>query len=105
LSVDDYINDGVQYVVTQGYSWSMTRLNPEEESQRQGFYRELAEKGYLVKDFSPYRKGKTVPFVFDQVYGPTVGLLGFERPGPPIQIVLLPTQTGPDLIVAPAAVR
>lgn len=105
MSVDDYVADGVQYVVTQGYNWSLKRFDPDEERGRLEFYNELADKGYLVQDFSPYRSGKTVPFIFDQVYGPTVGLLGFERPGPPIRIFLLPTNTGPDLIVKPAAVR
>jgi 4-amino-4-deoxy-L-arabinose transferase-like glycosyltransferase len=103
VTIEDYVADGVQYVVTQGHNWALKRLDPEEERQRLAFYEDLADKGYLVQDFSPYRKGKTVPFIFDQVYGPTVGLLGFERPGPPIRIFLLPTATGPDLIVAPAA--
>jgi Dolichyl-phosphate-mannose-protein mannosyltransferase len=105
MSVDSYIADGVQYVVTQGFNWSLRRLDPEEERRRLEFYQELADKGYLVHDVSPYRPGKTVPFAFDQVYGPTVGLLGLERPGPPIRIFLLPTDTGPDLVVKPAVAR
>lgn len=92
-TVDDYVDMGYEYVITEGFTSSIPMVDPVENQAKQGFYRELDEKGELVKVFSPYKPGRQVPFLFDQVYGPTTHLSAYERPGPVIKIYRLPGAT------------
>jgi 4-amino-4-deoxy-L-arabinose transferase-like glycosyltransferase len=92
LTVDDYLEAGWEYVVTESFTSSVPRLDPEEDRRRLAFYRDLDARGELIHEVSPYKPGETVPFYFDQLYGPTVHLDRFERPGPRIRIYRLPVR-------------
>ena len=53
---------------------------------RKEFYRLLDMEYSLIKEFRPDDGQSKLPFIFDEIYGPAVGLWQRERPGPVLKI-------------------
>ena len=89
LTVEDYRRHGVEYIVTDGYSRVLRLIDPEQERRRREFYSELDTQATLVHEVSPLQPGESIPFFFDQVYGPVVEMSKLAGAGPAIRIYRL----------------
>ena len=89
LSLEDYRRRGVEYIVSDGYSRVLRLIDPEQDRRRREFYRDLDARATLVHETSPLEPGASIPFFFDQVYGPVVELSKLAGAGPSIRIYRL----------------
>lgn len=84
---DWYVEQEYEYLVFNSYIWNIPRLDQNENSLRQEFYYILEQESELLMEFNPYQdKQQDADFVFDEIYGPAVGLWQRERPGPVIKV-------------------
>lgn len=86
-NIDELLKKKVEYVILSSFirDFHAAALDP----PRERFYKELSEKGELVKRFSPFKNG--VPEVRQDhaPHTPLNGLWELERPGPVIEIYRL----------------
>ncbi|MEL7058996.1 MAG: glycosyltransferase family 39 protein [Acidobacteriota bacterium] len=91
VQVMGYIMQGFDYVVTDGHTAQIPRLDDYEQETVDYFYADLEKRGTLVKEFSPLKEGREAPpYYFTKVYGPAIDLWDYERNGPIIRIYELP---------------
>jgi 4-amino-4-deoxy-L-arabinose transferase-like glycosyltransferase len=88
VPLDDYVAQGVQYLVTSSFSADAPNLDPARNARRLDFYASLDHRAQLVADFRP-DNGSNPPFVYDRIYGPIDSLDQFDRPGPRIEVYRL----------------
>lgn len=82
-----YHDEGYEYLVTTSFISDIPLVYEDQNPARNAFYASLPESLDLVAEFSP---GESVPFVFDEIYGPFVSLWQRERPGPTVKIYAIP---------------
>ena len=87
--VDDYRSAGVEYIVSNSYSWGSHLIDRKEDEAKRQFYQSLDREAELIQEFSPYVKNQTIPRIFDETYGPATHLERVERPGPALKIYRL----------------
>ncbi len=88
-SLDWYREQGFDYLIASSFIYNIPLVYPERNAARRAFYEELDQKLELVQSFWPGEVGEDPPFIFDEIYGPTVSLWQRERPGPVIKIYRL----------------
>lgn len=88
LPLDDYRQQGIEYVVTSSYSAEAPNLDPARNVRRREFYATLSREAVEVAEFPPYH-GVAPEFVYDRVQGPFDSLAEFDQPGPTIRIFRL----------------
>ena len=88
LTLDDYRNQGIAYIVTSSFTAEAPNLDPARNQRRLAFYDSLRRDGEQVAEFRPY-SGAEPEFVYDRLYGPIDSLAEFEQPGPTITIFRL----------------
>jgi hypothetical protein len=93
LTVDDYRRRGIRYVVASSYTYDQWILDPARDAKRRAFYAALQDSAELVAEFRPYRESDSLPFVYDQIYGPYNELERVERPGPTVRVYRLRPET------------
>jgi hypothetical protein len=82
-----YRTEGYDYIVTTSYISDIPLVYRDQNPTRDAFYASLPDALDMVAEFSP---GDSVPFVFDEIYGPFVSLWQRERPGPTLKIYAIP---------------
>jgi hypothetical protein len=85
-SLDWYREQDFEYLITTSYISEIPLVDPQRQERRQTFYESLAQLD-LINEFTPWH-GESM-FVFDEIYGPVVGLWQREQPGPIIKIYRL----------------
>lgn len=91
-SLDWYIEQGFDYMITSSYiyRWWSESNYPE----RHEFYTLLGDQFTHMITFQAF-KGESEPkYIFDEIYGPVIGLWQRERPGPTLKIYKLQSGTG-----------
>jgi hypothetical protein len=85
--IEQYQTDGTQYVISTSYIQNVPTADAQQQTAREKFYAQLPQIFHEIKTFSPRCDGGPAPdFVFDQVYGPAVGLWQACYAGPLIRI-------------------
>jgi hypothetical protein len=84
-----YRQNSYDYLIASSFIDELALLDSGRDAARRGFYESLTEELPLAKSFTPTRDGTRPPFVFDEIYGPTVSLWERERPGPTLRIYRL----------------
>lgn len=84
-----YLADGTDYIVTSSFITNLQFVDPSQTAIRQQFYRELAANAEMIGEFKPFSGDIAPPQIWDQMYGPTISLESFERPGPVVRIFQL----------------
>ena len=77
--------------MTSSFSTERRLLDREKDAAARAWYAEAAAWD-VVATFEPAGEGRAAgggAFVFDQVYGPCVGLRRLERPGPRVEAMRL----------------
>lgn len=88
--LDWYRQEGYDYLVTSSFITEIPSTNNRLQSRRDDFYQGLDRSASLVKQFSPASElNRSLPFVFDEIYGPVVSLWRREQPGPTLTIYRL----------------
>jgi 4-amino-4-deoxy-L-arabinose transferase-like glycosyltransferase len=87
-SLQEYRDEGIQYLVVSSYTVDMPLIDPAREARRQAFSGSLEGGATLLAQFRPFR-GIDPGFVYDQIYGPFDSLLAFDRPGPTVTVYRL----------------
>lgn len=85
-SLSYYRDQAVDYLVTSSFISNISVVSTELEAKRRAFYYTSSQELELVKEFWSGQKGQEPPFIFDEIYGPFMGLWQRERPGPTIKI-------------------
>lgn len=85
-SLEWYRERGYDYLIVSSYISRLSMVDEAAGAGREAFYAELEDSLTLVKRFSPAGNGQRLPFVFDEIYGPIVGLWQRQRPGPTLSI-------------------
>jgi hypothetical protein len=85
--VSSYARGGYCWVVTGSTQYGRALAEPREVPEAIGYYAELRRRGRIVARFSPWERGKRVPFSFDASF--TGAPLAYERPGPEIVVYRL----------------
>lgn len=80
-----YRDQGFGYLVTSSNIRNLTHKNLELNQRREAFYNEIDAEGILLYEISPFSQGEQ-RFIFDELYGPAVGLWNRQYPGPEIKI-------------------
>jgi hypothetical protein len=88
-AVDWYREQGFDYLVSSSFIYDLPLTFTEENAARQEFYVSLDQELSVVQEFRPSEEALELPFIFDEIYGPIVGLWQRERPGPTIKIYAL----------------
>lgn len=88
--IEQYQTDGTQYLVSTSYIYDTPVADPQQQAAREVFYAQLPQVFHEIKTFSPRCDGGEPDFVFDQIYGPTVGLWQACFAGPLIRIYQVP---------------
>ncbi len=89
-TVQDYADQGVEYIVTNSLTADSRLLDPAEDRAKTDFYRSLDRDATRVFAISPGPPGFVLPRIFDHTYGPATFLSRLERPGPRLAIYRLP---------------
>jgi hypothetical protein len=85
--IEQYQTDGTQYIISTSYIQDIPTADIQQQTAREKFYAQLPSAFTAIKTFSPRCDGGPAPdFVFDQVYGPAVGLWQDCLTGPLIRI-------------------
>ena len=74
------------YIVVNSYNTNLRFIDLGMNALRQRFYVSLDVETTLVAEFNPGSRGHEPQFIFDEIYGPAIGLWQRERPGPVIRI-------------------
>jgi hypothetical protein len=91
-SPDWYRQVGFNYLIASSFIYNLEFVSNEEQSQKENFYASLAKEFKLIKVVSPYSEGALEPtWVYEEVYGPTIGLWQREHPGPTLKIFQVPS--------------
>jgi hypothetical protein len=85
-TIDWYCEQGFDYLVTTSYIYRIPLVVEAREVERQVFYASMERELDLVQAFYPNERGAEPAFVFDEIYGPIIGLWERTRPGPVIKI-------------------
>lgn len=98
-----YQSEAFDYLITSSFIYDIPLVQRDLDQTRTAFYRSLDDLLPLVKTFYPCDDPSELPFVFDEIYGPIVGLWRRERPGPVIKIYAIPSSVqAPYESAAPA---
>ncbi len=90
LALEDYYDDGIQYLIASSFCFRQPMIDPRDMAARQAFYARLDREAELVARFTPEAAGETPPAPSpEDVYGPSVELTKLARPGPEIRIYRL----------------
>lgn len=84
-SLEYYRDNGFDYLIVNSFTYNLRWINTEVTRRRSAFYSSLDEKLPLLQTFQPNEK-VDLPFIFDDIYSPVVGLWQRERPGPTIKV-------------------
>ena len=84
--ISQYQTDGTRYLISTNYTYDIPVEDPKQQTVRETFYAELPRVFKAIKTFSPRCDGGEPEFVFDQLYGPAVGLWDACLAGPMIKI-------------------
>lgn len=86
-TIEWYREQGYRYLVSSSYIESLGTANRQFEAQRQLFYNTLDTTYTKLAEFNPFAGDETLPFIFDELYGPTIFTLWQrEQPGPRLRI-------------------
>lgn len=90
-SLDWYKEQGFDYLITSSYiyRWWSESNYPE----RHEFYTSLDDHGKFLKSFYSFEGESEPTYIFDEIYGPVIGLWQRERPGPTLKIYKLQSET------------
>jgi Dolichyl-phosphate-mannose-protein mannosyltransferase len=88
--IEQYQTDGTQYLISTSYIQDIPTADPQQQAAREKFYMQLPQAFREIKTFSPRCDGGEPDFVFDQIYGPAVGLWQACSAGPLIRIYQVP---------------
>jgi hypothetical protein len=100
-SNDWYRQQGFDYLIASSYIYEIPLIHPDQNTQRRVFYATLEQELELVQVFLPYEGQYNLPFVFDEIYGPLVGLWQRERPGPTLKIYKVATDKNETVATPP----
>jgi 4-amino-4-deoxy-L-arabinose transferase-like glycosyltransferase len=100
-SNDWYRQQGFDYLIASSYIYEIPLIHPDQNTQRRVFYATLEQELELVQVFLPYEGQENLPFVFDEIYGPLVGLWQRERPGPTLKIYKVATDKNETVATPP----
>ena len=84
--LDWYRKRGFNYLIATSYIYRIPLADPEEDASRRDFYTSLDRELTLAQSFWPNASQTEPPFIWDEIYGPSIGLWQRERPGPVIKI-------------------
>jgi hypothetical protein len=85
-SVDWYREQGYEYLISSSFIYDIPLVFPQQDAMRREFYASLDRELELIQEFRPNTSDHELPFIFDEIYGPMVGLWQRDRPGPIIKI-------------------
>lgn len=88
-TLDEYVEQGIEYVVSNSITADSHLLDAEEDRAKREFYRMLDREADLVQKLSPYEGSFEAPRVFEHTYGPATFLDRMVRPGPVVRIYRL----------------
>ncbi len=88
--IEQYQTDGTQYLISTSYIQNIPPIDPQQQTTREKFYAQLPQVFREIKTFSPRCDGGEPDFLFDQIYGPAVGLWQACWAGPLIRIYQVP---------------
>lgn len=81
-----YREQGFDYLVASSSIYRLRLVDTVRDAERQAFYAALDLELEPVQQFRASPGEEELPFIFDEIYGPAVGLWQRERPGPTIKI-------------------
>jgi len=81
-----YREQGYDYLIASSFIYNIPLVYEDRDAERRAFYTSLDQELELVQEFRPYEGDAEPPFIFDEIYGPAIGLWQRERPGPVIRI-------------------
>ncbi len=84
-----YQTQEFDYLIATSYIYNIPLVNEQQNIEHQAFYAALDRELELVREFRPSRGDHDPPFIFDEIYGPAVGLWARDVPGPTIKIYRL----------------
>lgn len=85
-ALDWYREQAFDYLIATSFIYEIPLVDEEQDQQRRAFYTSLDRELQLMYEIRPSRDGTEPPFVFDEIYGPIVGLSQRQRPGPTLKI-------------------
>jgi 4-amino-4-deoxy-L-arabinose transferase-like glycosyltransferase len=88
-SLDWYRQNGYEYLVACSSLYNLVAMDKEQNQARIVFYSSLDRNLVLINEVYPSGTAKEPPFIFDEMYGPTISLWQRDRPGPVIKIYQL----------------
>jgi hypothetical protein len=87
--IEWYREEDFDYLVASSFIYNIPLLDNDLDDRRQAFYATLDRELEVVQEFRPGKGDVEPPFIFDEIYGPTIGLWQRKRPGPVIKIYRL----------------
>ncbi len=79
-----YREQDFDYLVATGHISRISLVDSERDAARRAFYASLDQEQRLAWKVQP--AAQELPFTFEEIYGPTLGLWQRERPGPIVEI-------------------
>jgi hypothetical protein len=84
--VDWYYAQGFDYLISTSFIFNIPLIDKEKEEERRKFYTSIDQEYKLIKEFKPSNGDIVEPFIFDDIYGPTISLWKRDRPGPTLKL-------------------
>jgi hypothetical protein len=87
--IEWYREEDFDYLIASSFIYNIPLLDSDLDDRRLAFYATLDRELEVVQEFRPGEGDVEPPFIFDEIYGPTISLWQRERPGPVIKIYRL----------------